>query len=102
MNQLIYYTILLLMQSAFRAINDSIIHHDAWKQYGKFFSRTVAEQNKTTWFHKYFPMFFDMWHLGIVLQTLCLVGVVYIATQSALFVGCILLARGLVFNIIYK
>jgi hypothetical protein len=99
---MIEYAILLLLQSAFRAVNDSIIHHDSFAIYGKFFSREYAERNKINWFHKYFPMFFDMWHLGVVLQTLCLVGVVFIATQSILFVVAVLIGRGLIFNIIYK
>jgi len=99
---MIYYAILLLLQSAFRAANDSIIHHDSFAIYGKFFSREYAEQNKRNWFHKYFPMFYDAWHLGIVLQTLCLVGVVFVATQSILFVVAILVGRGLLFNIVYK
>jgi hypothetical protein len=99
---MIEYAILLLLQSAFRAVNDSIIHHDSFAIYGKFFSREYAERNKQNWFHKYFPMFYDAWHLGVVLQTLCLVGVVFIATQSILFVVAVLIGRGLIFNIIYK
>jgi hypothetical protein len=102
MNNLIYYAILLILQSVFRAINDSIIHHDSFAVFGKYFSREYADRNKINWFHRYFPMFFDAWHLGIVLQTLCLVGVVFIATNSLVFVACILVARGLIFNVIYK
>ena len=99
---IIIIAILLLLQTTFRAINDSIIHHDSFKEYGKFFSREYAERNKINLFHKYFPCFFDMWHLGIVLQTICTIGVVFIATNSIIFVLSILLLRGLLFNVIYK
>jgi hypothetical protein len=47
-------------------------------------------------------MFHDFWHLSKVLQTLCTVGVIYIATGSFIFVAAILVARGLLFNIVYK
>ena len=94
--------ILMLLNTTFRAVNDSIIHHKAFDMLGYFFSKAAAEAPKKNWFHKYFPCFFDFWHLGIVLQTLCLVGVVFIATNSLIFVASILVARGLLFNIIYK
>jgi len=94
--------ILLLLQTCLNAINDSIIHHDSFKIYGKFFSREYAERNKQNLFHRYFPMFYDFWHLSKVLQTLCTIGIVFIATQSILFIVIILIARGLLFNIIYK
>ena len=99
---IIIIAILLLLQTTFRAINDSIIHHDAYKNFGYFFSKEAAEATKKNLFHKYFPCFFDMWHLGIVLQTICTIGVVFIATQSIIFVLSILLLRGLLFNVIYK
>jgi hypothetical protein len=47
-------------------------------------------------------MFYDMWHLSKVLQTLCTIGIVFIATKSFIFVASILVARGLLFNIVYK
>lgn len=102
MNDLIFYAILLLLQTTLNAISDSIIHHDAFKSYGKFFSREYSERNKMNWFHKYFPMFFDAWHLSKVLQTMCIVVIVFIATNSLIFVVTIFLTRGVLFNIIYK
>ena len=99
---IIIIAILLLLQTTFRAINDSIIHHDAYKNYGYFFSKEAAEAPKKNWFHEYFPMFFDMWHLGIFMQSFCIIGVIYIVTNSIIFVLSILLLRGLLFNLIYK
>jgi hypothetical protein len=99
---MIYYAILLLLQTTFNAIQDSITHHDGYKNLGFFFTKKAAEQNKRNWFHKYFPMFYDMWHLSKVLQTLCIVGIILISTKSLIFVAAILVARGLLFNIIYK
>lgn len=94
--------IYMLLNTTFRAINDSIIHHNAYKNFGYFFSKEAAEAPKKNWFHKYFPMCYDFWHLGIVLQTLCTIEIVFIATQSIIFVAAILVARGLLFNIVYK
>ena len=94
--------ILLLLQTCLNAMSDSIVHNDAYKNYGHFFSKEAAEAPKFDWFHRYFPMFFDFWHLSKVLQTLCTVGVIYIATGSIIFVAAILVARVLLFNIVYK
>jgi len=99
---MIVFAILLLLQTCLNAMSDSIVHHDAYKNYGYFFSKKAAEAPKFNWFHRYFPMFFDMWHLGKVLQTLCTAGIVLIATGSFIFVIAILVARGLLFNIVYK
>lgn len=99
---MIIIAILLLLQTCLNAVSDSIVHHDAYKSWGYFFSKTAAEAPKFSWFHRYFPMFFDFWHLSKVLQTLCTVGVIYIATGSIIFVVAILVARGLLFNIVYK
>jgi hypothetical protein len=99
---MIIFAILLLVQTILNAIQDSITHHDGYKSWGYFFSKDAAEEPKYNWFHKYFPMFFDMWHLSKVLQTLCIVGIILISTNSLIFVAAILVARGLLFNIIYK
>lgn len=99
---MIIIAILLLLQTCLNAVSDSIVHHDAYKSWGYFFSKTAAEAPKFNWFHRYFPMFFDFWHLSKVLQTLCTVGIIYIATGSIIFVAAILVARGLLFNIVYK
>ena len=99
---MIYIAILLLVQTTLNAIADSIVHKDSYKNYGYFFSKAAAEAPKRNWFHKYFPMFYDFWHLSKVLQTLCTAGVVYIATGLIIFVAVILVARGLLFNIVYK
>lgn len=99
---IIIIAILLLLQTTLNAISDSIIHHDSYKNYGLFFSKEHAERDKQNWFHKYFPMFYDFFHLSKVLQTLCTIGVVFIATNSIVFVLSILLLRGLLFNLIYK
>ena len=99
---IIIIAILLLLQTTLNAISDSIIHKDSYKNYGLFFSKEYAERSKQNWFHKYFPMFYDFWHLSKVLQTICTIGVVFIATNSIVFVLSILLLRGLLFNLIYK
>ena len=99
---MIVFAILLLLQTCLNAMSDSIVHHDAYKNYGYFFSKEAAEAPKFSWFHRYFPMFYDGWHASKVLQTLCTVGVIYIATGSIIFVVAILVARGLLFNIVYK
>ena len=46
------------------AIKDSIQHHDKFHCWGKFFQKQTAEAPKETLFHKYFPMFYDAWHLA--------------------------------------
>ena len=99
---MIIFAILLLVQTILNAISDSITHHDGYKSWGYFFSKDAAEHPKFNWFHRYFPMFYDMWHLSKVLQTLCTIGIVFIATKSFIFVASILVARGLLFNIVYK
>ena len=99
---MIVFAILLLLQTCLNAMSDSIVHNDAYKNYGYFFSKEAAEAPKFSWFHRYFPMFYDGWHASKVLQTLCTVGVIYIATGSFIFVAAILVARGLLFNIVYK
>ena len=99
---MILFAILLLLQTCLDAFRDSIVHHDAYKSWGYFFSKQAAEAPKFNWFHRYFPMFYDGWHLSKVLQTLCIVGLIYIATGSIVFVAAILVARGLLFNIVYK
>lgn len=59
--------ILLLLYVALDAIRDSIAHHDAYAKLGKFFSRQQSEMVKPIFF-KYFPMFWDMWHLAKFIQ----------------------------------
>ena len=99
---MIYFTILLLIETCLDAFKDSIVHHNYYKNLGYFFSKEAAEAPKKNWFHKYFPMFYDAWHLSKVLQTLCIIGIIFIATQSIIFVAAILVVRGLLFNIFYK
>jgi len=94
--------VLLLVQTSLNAIADSIVHHDAYKSWGYFFSKDAAEEPKYNWFHRYFPMFYDAWHLSKVLQSLCIIVIVYIATGSIIFIAIMLLLRGLWFNLIYK
>lgn len=59
--------ILLLLYVALDALRDSIAHHDAYAKLGKFFSRQQSEMVKPIFF-KYFPMFWDAWHLAKFLQ----------------------------------
>jgi hypothetical protein len=99
---MIIIAILLLLQTCLDAFRDSIVHHDAYRSWGYFFSKQAAEAPKFDWFHRYYPMFFDAWHLSKTLQSLCTAGVVYIATGSIIFVAVILVVRGLLFNIVYK
>tara|TARA_R110000868_G_scaffold113370_2_gene304335 strand:- start:587 stop:895 length:309 start_codon:yes stop_codon:yes gene_type:complete len=94
--------VLLLVQTSLNAISDSIIHHNSYKGLGYFFSQEAYTARKNNWFHKYFPMFHDFWHLSKVLQTICTMGIVYIATTSLIFIAIMLLLRGLWFNLIYK
>lgn len=93
---------LLVLQTSLNAISDSIIHHNSYKALGHFFSQEAYVARKENWFHKYFPMFYDFWHLSKVLQTICTMGIVYIATSSLIFIAAMLLVRGLWFNVIYK
>lgn len=46
------------------SIKDSIQHQDKFKCWGKFFQKETAEAPKPTFFHQYFPMFYDAWHLA--------------------------------------
>jgi len=93
---------LLVTQTSLNAISDSIIHHNSCKVLGYFFSQEAYVAKKKNWFHKYFPMFYDFWHLSKVLQTICTMGIVYIATGSLIFIAAMLLVRGLWFNVVYK
>jgi hypothetical protein len=102
MTSIIIIVILLLLQTCLNALSDSIIHHDSYINYGYFFSKDAAEARKKNWIHKYFPMFHDFWHLSKVLQTVCTMGVAYIATGSIVVIVILLFFRGLLFNIVYK
>ena len=93
---------LLVTQTSLNAMSDSIIHHNSLKNLGYFFSQEAYVAKKENWFHKYFPMFYDFWHLSKVLQTMCTMGIVYIATGSILFIAIMLVVRGLWFNAVYK
>lgn len=93
---------LLLLQTCLNALSDSIIHHDPFINLGYFFSKDAAEARKKNWIHKYFPMFHDFWHLSKVLQTVCTMGVVYVATTSIVLIVILLILRGLLFNIVYR
>jgi hypothetical protein len=93
---------LLVLQTSLNAISDSIMHHNGYKFLGYFFSQEAYVARKENWIHKYFPMFYDFWHLSKVLQTVCTMGIVYIATGSLIFIAAMLLVRGLWFNVIYK
>ncbi len=55
-----------------KAVMDSISHHDSFKKLGwsKFFWKETSEAPKHEFFKKYFPMFYDMWHLSTTLQVL--------------------------------
>jgi hypothetical protein len=55
-----------------KVIKDLCFQKDIWKYYKfpKFWWRETMIAPKTTWFHKYFPMFFDIWHLSEALQVL--------------------------------
>ena len=50
------------------SFKDSIVSHDSYKSWGYFFTQAAAWQPKKTLFQKYFPMFFDAWHLAKHLQ----------------------------------
>lgn len=93
---------LLVTQTTLNAMSDSIMHHNSLKILGYFFSQEAYVARKENWFHKYFPMFYDFWHLSKVLQTMCTMGIVYMATGSILFIAIMLVVRGLWFNKIYK
>lgn len=98
----IIIVILLLLQTCLNAVSDSIIHNDPFINFGYFFSKDAAEARKKNWIHKYFPMVHDFWHLSKVLQTVCTMAVVYIATTSIVLIAILLILRGLLFNIVYK
>lgn len=102
MNVLGLISYLLIVQTVLNAISDSIVHHNSYKNLGYFFSQEAAVAKKENWFDKYFPMFHDFWHLSKVLQTVCTMGIVYIATKSLIFIAVMLVLRGLWFNLIYK
>jgi len=59
-------------------IKDDIVHHDAYRYLGKFFSKQAAEGSKSGFFRTYFPMFFDAWHLAKFIQYNCISGIVAI------------------------
>jgi hypothetical protein len=84
-----------------KAVMDSISHHDSFKKLGchKFFWRETAEGPKRTFLQKYFPMFYDMWHLSTTLQVLM---VAWLA--SGTIVGTLLLYTigNIVFIAVYE
>jgi hypothetical protein len=63
LNAMIFIFIYVLLD----AIRDSIAHHNAYKHLGAFFSRERSEMQKPI-FYKYFPMFWDAWHLCKFIQ----------------------------------
>ena len=69
---MIIFAILLLVQTILNAISDSITHHDGYKSWGYFFSKDATEHYKYNWFHRYFPMFYDAWHLSKTLMLISL------------------------------
>lgn len=64
-----------------KLVMDLTVHKDIFKKLGlpKFFWKEIAEGPKTSWFHSYFPMFYDVWHLSSSLQIFL---VAYIVSQD--------------------
>ena len=92
----IHLMIQLLIFVICDAIKDSIQHHDSLYCLGKFFQKQTVEAPKTTFLHKYFPMFYDAWHLAksvgyIALASMLGLGVittsVIVVLMSWLFIG---------------
>lgn len=78
---------IVVILALLKAIADSIVHHDSFKKlgFGKFFWRETVYAQKKSIFHKYFPMFYDMWHLAEALI------VFEVSVVGAWFIGNILI-----------
>ena len=92
--------IFLFLYIFFDAFCDSIVHHDSYKNLGYFFSKQAAETPKKSLFQKYFPMFFDAWHLAKMLKLICFI--LAIGFVSPLNFGIAIIMSGLLFNLLYK
>ena len=60
----------MILYNVLKSIKDNIAHHDTFKRkgFGKFFWQETAFAKKENVFHKYFPMFYDAWHLSEALM----------------------------------
>jgi len=86
-----------------KAIMDLTVHKDYFKKWGysKFFWKETAEGPKTTWFHKYFPMFYDIWHLSTFLQICQICLLLAIPCHNPYCFPVFLIFGGLTFNFLY-
>ena len=84
------------------AVRDDIVHHAAYDWLGRFFSKDAAEAPKQTTFQKYFPMFFDFWHLAKTLQYGCVSAYVGLYFQSIILGIISLVAMSLLFLLAYE
>jgi len=104
-------TLIVTLYILLKVFKDLITHHDMFKYYkwGRFFWRETVYAIKKSIFHKYFPMFYDMWHLAEALQILllCIVSVI-MAVPTATFwfiLLCAIIAYtigSLMFNFFYE
>jgi len=73
-----------------KTIGDSIVHYDYFKKkgWGKFWWKETVEQVKTTKFHKYFPMFYDAWHLteAITVLQISIMAIVFLPAPPYIIV----------------
>ena len=84
-----------------KAVMDSISHHDSFKKlnWSKFYWRETAEAPKHEFLNKYFPMFYDMWHLSTTLQVLL---VAWLATGTIMGTILLYVIGNLIFVAIYE
>lgn len=79
---------------------DITVHYNAFKKmgFGKFFWKETVEAPKTTWFHKYFPMFYDVWHLCTFLQVCQVCLIVSIPCHNIYCFPIFVITGSLIFN----
>jgi hypothetical protein len=104
---LLVVTIFILL----KVFKDLITHHDMFKYYkwGRFFWRETVYGEKKSLLHKYFPMFYDMWHLAEALQIFQLCAICAIHIDPSISVGYMIIATfvaytvaSIMFNFFYE
>ncbi|MFA9212464.1 MAG: hypothetical protein ACEQSR_01270 [Candidatus Methylacidiphilales bacterium] len=95
----IFLVAVYILLDAFR---DDIVHHNAYKHWGYFFSKEAAEAAKTTFLHRFFPMFFDAWHGAKFVQYVCIAAFLGLLFNSVLVFVLALFSMSLLFLIAYS
>ena len=84
------------------AVKDSIVSHDYYKNLGYFFTQEAAWAEKKSLFQKYFPMFFDAWHLSKHLQYHAIAGILAVSLGCFLVYPIAVFLMSICFIVFYR